>query len=51
MTSDCWNLPSNTHKQPAYYAARLEEEDVVDDESVTADVSGQNNEGHIGTAD
>jgi hypothetical protein len=49
--NDCWELPSNTHKRPAYFAASLEEEDVVDDESITADVLGQNNEGRIGTAD
>jgi hypothetical protein len=50
VTSDCWNLPSNAHKQPAYYEARLEEEDVVDDKSLTADVSEQNYKGNIGTA-
>ena len=38
VTNDCWNLPSNAHKHPAYFATRSEEEEnVLDDESATAE--------------
>ncbi len=38
VTNDCWNLPSNAHKRPAYFAMRSEEEaNVLDDESATAE--------------
>ena len=40
VTNDCWNLPSNAHKRPAYFATRSEEEEnVLDDESATAESS------------
>ena len=45
VTNDCWNLPSNAHKRPAYFAMRSEveanvledelEANVLDDESAT----------------
>ena len=36
VTNDCWNLPSNAHKRPAYFAMRSEvEANVLDDELAT----------------
>ena len=50
-TNDCWNLPSNAHKRPAYLATRSEEVNVLDDESATEELLEDNEEGQIGSAD
>jgi hypothetical protein len=36
VTNDCWNLQSNEHKRPAYFAMRSgEEANILDEESAT----------------
>jgi len=50
-TNDCWNLPANAHKRPAYLVTRSEEVNVLDDESATAELLEDNEEGQIGSAD
>ena len=52
VTNDCWNLKMNAHKPPAYFAARMEEEETAGnmDESSLPE-STNDHEGQTGTAD